>query len=134
MFNLGYTGKSQLDMARYKRLLAENKLSSFLPRSRQLEQFDHRKQSLTLKGAVESAERALKQVRADNLAELIEADHPVYTTWITQQELAANPGLVRSKNVRPPTGAGKIRLVCIGELCHGFEGFLCRTSAIIIAF
>ena len=49
------------------------------------------------------------------LMELVHADHPVFTRLITDEELAANPGLVKSKNVRPPTGTGKIRLVCIGE-------------------
>ena len=49
------------------------------------------------------------------LMELVRADHPVFTQLITDEELAANPGLVKSKNVRPPTGTGKIRLVCIGE-------------------
>ncbi|MGI9353544.1 MAG: alanyl-tRNA editing protein [Rhizobiaceae bacterium] len=49
------------------------------------------------------------------LMELVEADHPVFTRWITQEELEANPGLVRSKNVKPPRGVGRIRLVCIGE-------------------
>ena len=47
--------------------------------------------------------------------ELVEANHPVFTRWITDAELAANPGLVKSKNVRPPPGTGRIRLVCIGE-------------------
>jgi misacylated tRNA(Ala) deacylase len=46
---------------------------------------------------------------------LVEADHPVYTRWISQDDLTANPGLVKSKNVRPPESAGQIRLVCIGE-------------------
>lgn len=55
-----------------------------------------------------------ERVTADIMA-LVEADHPVYTRWITQEDLAANPGLVKSKNVRPPAGAGRIRLVCIGE-------------------
>ena len=49
------------------------------------------------------------------LMELVHADHPVFTRWITDEELAANPGLVKSKNVRPPAGTGKIRLVCIGD-------------------
>lgn len=49
------------------------------------------------------------------LMELVVADHPVFTRWITEEELAANPGLVKSKNVRPPSGSGRIRLVCIGE-------------------
>ncbi|ANT51940.1 alanyl-tRNA editing protein [Mesorhizobium amorphae] len=49
------------------------------------------------------------------LMELVRADHPIFTRLITDEELAANPGLVKSKNVRPPAGTGKIRLVCIGE-------------------
>ncbi|MER8481103.1 alanyl-tRNA editing protein [Mesorhizobium sp. M1322] len=49
------------------------------------------------------------------LMELVRADHRVFTQLITDEELAANPGLVKSKNVRPPVGTGKIRLVCIGE-------------------
>ncbi len=49
------------------------------------------------------------------LMELVQADHPVFTSWITDDELAANPSLVKSKNVRPPAGTGRIRLVGIGE-------------------
>jgi misacylated tRNA(Ala) deacylase len=49
------------------------------------------------------------------LMELVNANHPVFTRWISEAELEANPSLVKSKNVRPPRGAGRIRLVCIGE-------------------
>ena len=49
------------------------------------------------------------------LMELVLADHPIFIRLITDEELAANPGLVKSKNVRPPVGTGKIRLVCIGD-------------------
>jgi misacylated tRNA(Ala) deacylase len=49
------------------------------------------------------------------LMELVLADHPIFIRLITDEELAANPGLVKSKNVRPPLGTGKIRLVCIGD-------------------
>ncbi|MER9424985.1 alanyl-tRNA editing protein [Mesorhizobium sp. M0317] len=49
------------------------------------------------------------------LMELVRADHPILVRLITDEELAANPGLVKSKNVRPPAGTGKIRLVCIGD-------------------
>lgn len=49
------------------------------------------------------------------LMDLVRADHPVFTRWITDAELAANPGLVKSKNVRPPAGTGRIRLVAIGD-------------------
>ena len=48
------------------------------------------------------------------LMELVRADHPVSTRWITDEALAANPTLVKSKNVRPPIGTGRIRLVLIG--------------------
>lgn len=49
------------------------------------------------------------------LMELVQANHPIYTRWISEDELAANPTLVKSKNVRPPSGTGRIRLVCIGD-------------------
>ena len=49
------------------------------------------------------------------MMDLIEADHPIFTRWITQAELQANPGIIRSKNVRPPQGAEHVRLVCIGD-------------------
>lgn len=48
------------------------------------------------------------------LMALVAADHSVFTRWITDEDLAANPGLVKSKNVRPPHGTGRIRLVGIG--------------------
>ncbi|MCO5066020.1 MAG: alanyl-tRNA editing protein [Rhizobiaceae bacterium] len=56
-----------------------------------------------------------KEDATARLMEMVEANHPVFTRWITEDELAANPGLVKSKNVRPPSGTGRIRLVCIGE-------------------
>ncbi|EUB96022.1 Threonyl/alanyl tRNA synthetase SAD [Rhizobium sp. CF080] len=49
------------------------------------------------------------------LMELVGQNHPVYVQWITDEELAANPGIVKSKNVRPPMGLGRVSLVCIGE-------------------
>jgi misacylated tRNA(Ala) deacylase len=49
------------------------------------------------------------------LMALVAADHPVSYRWIGEDELAANPSLVKSKNVRPPTGTGRVRLVLIGE-------------------
>lgn len=61
------------------------------------------------------SETIAKEDVTDELMELVRANHPIYTQWITDNELAANPSLVKSKNVRPPTGSGRIRLVCIGE-------------------
>ncbi|MGP4750243.1 alanyl-tRNA editing protein [Agrobacterium pusense] len=49
------------------------------------------------------------------LMELVRANHPVFLQWITDEELQANPGIVKSKNVRPPMGLGRVSLVCIGE-------------------
>lgn len=49
------------------------------------------------------------------LMDLVRADHPIFNRWISDEEFAANPGLVKSKNVRPPSGTGRIRLVCIGD-------------------
>lgn len=49
------------------------------------------------------------------LMRLVEENHPVTLKWITDEELAANPGIVKSKNVRPPMGLGRVSLVCIGE-------------------
>jgi misacylated tRNA(Ala) deacylase len=49
------------------------------------------------------------------LMELVNADHPVFLQWINDAELAANPGIVKSKNVRPPIGLGRVSLVCIGD-------------------
>ena len=48
------------------------------------------------------------------LNELIAADHPVSTEWITDAELDANPGLIRTMSVKPPSGGGRVRLVRIG--------------------
>ncbi len=49
------------------------------------------------------------------LMDLVNQNHPVYLQWITDEELAANPGIVKSKNVRPPVGLGRVSLVSIGE-------------------
>ncbi|MNZ95777.1 alanyl-tRNA synthetase [compost metagenome] len=49
------------------------------------------------------------------LMDLVKANHPVFLQWITDEELQANPGIVKSKNVRPPMGLGRVSLVCIGE-------------------
>jgi misacylated tRNA(Ala) deacylase len=45
------------------------------------------------------------------LNRLIEGDHPVSYRWIDDAELEANPDLVRTMSVKPPTGSGQVRLV-----------------------
>lgn len=55
-----------------------------------------------------------KEELAAKLQELIDRDLDVTTDWITDAELEANPGLVKTMSVKPPMGAGKVRLVRIG--------------------
>jgi len=45
------------------------------------------------------------------LSEMIFADAEVRTRWITDEELADNPGLVKTMSVKPPMGTGRVRLV-----------------------
>ena len=45
------------------------------------------------------------------LKTLVDADHPVSCRWISDEELDANPALVRTMSVQPPRGKGKIRLL-----------------------
>ena len=50
------------------------------------------------------------------LRELVAADRPVSSTWITDAELDAQPDLVKTLSVSPPRGVGRIRLVKIEGL------------------
>lgn len=56
-----------------------------------------------------------KQAIEDALNALIEKNYTVSDQWITDEELAANPGLVKTMSVAPPNGAGRVRLVRIGS-------------------
>lgn len=67
------------------------------------------------------------------LNELASGDHEVTTEWITDEELDANPGLVKTMSVKPPRGTGRVRLVRIGgdidlQPCGGTH--VTRTSEI----
>ena len=64
---------------------------------------------------IEDASAVDKDLLTSRLNELIAADHPVTERWISDAELEANPGLVRTMAVKPPMGSGKVRLVVIGE-------------------
>jgi misacylated tRNA(Ala) deacylase len=50
------------------------------------------------------------------LNRLIGEDHPVAAEWISDAELAAQPELVKTMSVAPPTGAGQVRLIRVGGL------------------
>jgi misacylated tRNA(Ala) deacylase len=45
------------------------------------------------------------------LAEMIAADALVTSRWISDEELAANPTLVKTMSVKPPVGTGRVRLI-----------------------
>lgn len=51
----------------------------------------------------------------ETLNKLIACDFEVTSEWISEDELAAKPELVKTLSVAPPKGAGRIRLVRIGE-------------------
>jgi len=57
-----------------------------------------------------------KEAIEEKLNALMAADHAVSTEWITDEELLANPGLVKTMSVMPPMGSGRVRLVRIGDI------------------
>ena len=52
-----------------------------------------------------------KAVIEAGLDRLVNEAHPVTQRWITDADLDANPGLVRSMSVQPPRGSGRVRLL-----------------------
>lgn len=46
---------------------------------------------------------------------MIERDLPVTEDWITDDQLLAQPELVKTMSVRPPMGQGRVRLIRIGQ-------------------
>ncbi|WP_158968344.1 alanyl-tRNA editing protein [Chachezhania sediminis] len=56
-----------------------------------------------------------KEALQAELQALIDRDLAVTERWITEAELDANPGLVKTMSVAPPRGAGRVRLVRIGD-------------------
>jgi misacylated tRNA(Ala) deacylase len=52
-----------------------------------------------------------KEALNAGLARLVAEAHPVGHRWISEEELDANPGLVRSMSVQPPRGLGRIRVL-----------------------
>ncbi|UXH78806.1 alanyl-tRNA editing protein [Roseateles amylovorans] len=52
-----------------------------------------------------------KDTLTAGIARLVAQAQPVRHRWITDEELDANPGLVRSMSVQPPRGSGRVRLL-----------------------
>ena len=55
-----------------------------------------------------------KDLLTAGIARLVAAGHPVHIGSITDEELDANPALVKSMSVQPPRGTGRIRTIRIG--------------------
>jgi misacylated tRNA(Ala) deacylase len=57
-----------------------------------------------------------KEEIEEKLNALVAAGHPVNDEWISDEELLANPGMVKTMKVKPPMGTGRVRLVRIGDI------------------
>jgi misacylated tRNA(Ala) deacylase len=57
-----------------------------------------------------------KEEIEDKLNALVTANHSVTDEWISDEELLANPGMVKTMKVKPPMGTGRVRLVRIGDV------------------
>lgn len=57
-----------------------------------------------------------KEAIAGRLNALIAGSHPVAPRWITEEELTAQPDLVRTMSVKPPSGTGRVRLIEIAGI------------------
>lgn len=56
-----------------------------------------------------------KDALADQLNALIARELDVTEEWISEAELAANPELVKTMTVKPPSGQGEIRMIRISD-------------------
>jgi misacylated tRNA(Ala) deacylase len=56
-----------------------------------------------------------KDALTEGIARLVAAGHAVQISAISDEELDANPALVKSMSVQPPRGTGTIRTIRIGE-------------------
>ena len=60
-------------------------------------------------------ERPDKESLTQQLMEIVDRNHPVVSSWISDQELQENPDLIRTMSVKPPTGTGQVRMIRIGD-------------------
>ncbi len=56
-----------------------------------------------------------KEALEASLNDLMARDLPVTEDWISDAELEANPGMVKTMSVKPPMGQGRVRLIRIGQ-------------------
>lgn len=76
-----------------------------------------------------------KDALSEELNRLIGQDLPVAISWIEDEELEAQPDLVRTMAVKPPAGSGKVRMIAVGDVdfqpCGGTH--VANTSEIGVA-
>src|SRR5215213_5472450 len=54
-----------------------------------------------------------KEWVTEEINKILAVDRPVTPQWVTDEELNARPELVKTMSVRPPMGAGRVRLLAI---------------------
>jgi len=68
----------------------------------------------------------------EEINKLLAEDRPVAAQWVTDEELDSRPELVKTMSVRPPMGAGRVRLLAIDgvdlQACGGTH--VARTAEI----
>jgi misacylated tRNA(Ala) deacylase len=69
---------------------------------------DKSRLDFNLEGEVPTKEWVTEEVNR-----LIALDRPVTQQWVTDEELTSRPELVKTMSVRPPMGAGRVRLLSI---------------------
>jgi len=73
-----------------------------------------------------------KQAITDALNQLVAEDHAVTSRWVSDNELDAQPELVKTMSVAPPRGAGQVRLIKVDgvdlQACGGTH--IARTGEI----
>lgn len=109
---IGESVVAAIDWTRRHRLMrfhtALHLLCSIVPGAVTGGSIDENKARLDFDVATDSLD---KQAIQSRLNALVAAGHPVTPRWITDDELAARPELVRTMSVKPPTGQGNVRLL-----------------------
>ena len=69
---------------------------------------DKSRLDFNLEGDVPTTEWVTEEIN-----KILATDHPVTPQWVTDEELVSRPELVKTMSVRPPMGAGRVRLLSI---------------------
>ena len=56
-----------------------------------------------------------KEEITERLNDLVKSGHSVTPSWISDEDLAAQPELVKTMSVKPPTGHGQVRLINVAD-------------------